>query len=90
MTLEIIEKDLEMMCWEDIKNAHPNAWVVLANPILEGTRISQGIVLSANADKRVASIEGGERRGGFKKFTLAFTGKSEATRRIGILKTRTS
>ncbi len=38
-----------------------------------------GTVLSHHQDKRVASIEGGERRIGFQKFTLTFTGQLQST-----------
>ena len=61
-----------IMNWEDVKKYYPNEWVVLGNPIFEGMNVLEGIVLAHHTDKRVASIEGGERRADFNKFTLIF------------------
>jgi len=77
----------EMLSWEEIKSHYPDEWVVLGDPIFEGTLVLQGAVLSHHPDKRVASIEGGERRKGFKSFTLIFTGQDQPIRRIGLLRT---
>jgi hypothetical protein len=76
------------LSWDAIKQLYPDQWVLLAEPILEGTKVLQGLVLSAHPDKRVASIEGSERREDYKKFTLVYTGQSQPTRRIGILQTK--
>ncbi len=62
-------------------------WVVIANPIFEGMKLLKRIVLSHHPDKRVASIEGGERREGFKKFTVSFTGQIKSKSHIGLLRT---
>ncbi len=77
----------EVLGWEDIKSRYPNEWVVIANPLFDGMTILEGIVLSHHSDKRVASIEGGERRKGFQKFTLTFTGAHLSNYHIGLLKT---
>ena len=50
-------------------------------------KILQGTALAHHPDKRVASIESGERRKGFKKFTLTFTGKHKSNYHIGLLRT---
>ena len=83
--MEAIE--CEMLSWEDIKSRYPDEWVVLGDPVFEGTMVITGAVLSHHPDKRVASIEGGDRRAGFKAFTLTFTGQHKPIRRIGILRT---
>ena len=75
-----------IMNWEDVKKYYPNEWVVLGNPIFEGMNVLEGIVLAHHTDKRVASIEGGERRADFNKFTLIFTGQMPSRRRIGLLR----
>jgi hypothetical protein len=77
----------KILTWEEIENQYPNEWVVLGNPIFEGMKILKGTVLAHHADKRVASIEGGERREGFKKFTLTFTGQHQSNAHIGLLRT---
>jgi hypothetical protein len=83
--MEIIED--KILTWEDIKNQYPDEWVVLGNPIFDGMKILKGTVLAHHPDKRVASIEGGERREGFKKFTLTYTGQPKSNYHIGLLRT---
>jgi hypothetical protein len=83
--MEILEDNI--LDWEDIKNQYPDEWVVLGNPIFDGMKILKGTVLAHHPDKRVASIEGGERREGFVKFTLAFTGQLKSNYHIGLLRT---
>lgn len=77
----------KILVWDDIKNKYPDEWVVIGNPIFNCMKILEGIVLSHHQDKRVASIEGGGRREGFKKFTITFTGKIKSNYHIGLLKT---
>ena len=77
----------EILTWSDIKSLYPNEWVVIANPIFDGMKIIEGIVVSHHPDKRVASIEGGEHRKSFEKFTLTFTGENSSNYHIGLLKT---
>jgi hypothetical protein len=81
--------DDKILLWEDIKNQYPDEWVVIGNPIFDGMKIVQGTVLSHHPDKRVASIEGGERREGFNKFTVSFTGEIKSNYHIGLLRTIT-
>ncbi len=83
--MEIIED--KILTWEEIKIQYPNEWVVLGNPVFDGMKILKGTVLAHHQDKRVASIEGGERREGFKKFTLTFTGQHQSNYHIGLLRT---
>ena len=83
--MEIIED--KILTWEDIKIQYPDEWVVLGNPVFDGMKILQGTVLAHHQDKRVASIEGGERREGFKKFTLTYTGQHKSSYHIGLLRT---
>jgi hypothetical protein len=79
--------DDKILLWEDIKNQYPDEWVVIGNPIFDGMKILKGTVLSHHQDKRVASIEAGERREGFDKFTLTFTGQHQSNAHIGLLRT---
>ena len=81
--------DEKILTWEEIKNLHPDEWVVLGNPVFDGMKILSGTVLAHHHDKRVASIEGGERREGFKKFTVSFTGKIKSNYHISLLRTIT-
>ncbi len=85
--MEIVAGNISL--WEDIKNQYPDEWVVIGNPIFDGMKIIKGIVLAHHSDKRVASIEGGERREGFSKFTLSFTGQPKSNSHIGLLRTIT-
>ncbi len=79
--------DDEIIAWEDIKKQYPDEWVVIGNPTFDGMKILKGTVLAHHPDKRVASIEGGERREGFKKFTVSFTGQIKSNAHIGLLRT---
>ena len=54
--------DDEIIAWEDIKSQYQDEWVVIANPVFDGMKLLKGVVLAHHPDKRVASIEGGERR----------------------------
>ena len=76
----------DVLRWSEIKTRYPNEWVVLANPVFDGMEILEGIVVAHHSDKRVASIEGGEKRRDFQKFTLNYTGQIRAQRHIGILR----
>ena len=77
----------EILLWNDIKNQYPSEWVVIGNPTFDGMKILKGTVLSHHQDKRVASMEGGERREGFEKFTLTFTGEQQTNYHTGLLRT---
>jgi hypothetical protein len=77
----------QSLSWAEIIRLYPEEWVVLGDPALDGTQVLSGVVISHHADKRSASMEGGEQREGFKKFTLTFTGQPKPVRRIGILNT---
>ena len=79
--------DDEILTWDDMKSQVPDEWVVIANPVFDGMKLLKGIVLAHHQDKRVASIEGGERREGFKKFTVSFTGRIKSNSHIGLLRT---
>jgi hypothetical protein len=74
-----------LLSWEEIKTCYPDQWVVLGDPTLEGMEVLSGFVIAHHHDKRVASIEGGQHRGVFKKFTITFTGQSLPVRRTGLL-----
>ncbi len=75
-----------MLSWDEIKERYPDQWVVLGEPVFDGVQVLSGIVISHHADKRIASMEGGERRTGFKNVLLIFTGNSAPVRRIGIMR----
>jgi hypothetical protein len=49
-------------------------------------KVLKGVVVAHHQDKRVASIEGGEHREGFKKFTLTYTGQRQSNYHIGLLR----
>jgi hypothetical protein len=80
-----IENEIED--WETIKVKYPDEWVVIGNPIFEGMKLLEGTVISHHSDKRVASIEGGEKREGFNKFTVVYTGNMKSNYHIGLLRT---
>lgn len=87
--MEAVATQPKILTWEQILKDFPDQWVVLGNPVFGGKKVKEAIVISNHVDKRVASIEGGERRKGYKTLTSVFPGKSKPVRRIGILSTRT-
>ena len=82
--VEIKEEVLKMT---EIEMRYPNEWVVLGNPAFDGMDVLEGVVIAHNSDKRIASMEGGERRATFKKVTLFYVGKLPPPRRVGLLRT---
>ena len=76
----------EILSWREILSRFPNEWVIVGNPIFDGLQIVEGVVIAHHADKRVASMEGGEHRADFQKFTLQFAGKIESKKHIGLLR----
>ncbi|MBL7818014.1 MAG: hypothetical protein JNL70_23595 [Saprospiraceae bacterium] len=79
-----IETEVQKMA--DIEVRYPNQWVVLGNPVFDGMDVLEGVVIAHHTDKRIASMEGGERRAPFQKVTLFYVGKQPPPRRIGLLR----
>ena len=79
--------EIEVLKMSEMETRYPNQWVVVGNPVFEGMDVLEGTVIAHHADKRVASMEGGERRTGFQKITLFYVGKLPPPRRIGLLRT---
>ena len=78
--------ETEALKMADIELRYPNQWIVLGNPVLDGMDILEGVVIAHNSDKRIVSMEGGERRAPFQKVTLFYVGKLPPPRRIGLLR----
>lgn len=83
----MIEIKDEVLKMAEIEIRYPNQWVVLGNPVFDGMDVLEGVVIAHNPDKRIASMEGGERRASFQKVTLFYVGKMLPPRRIGLLRT---
>ncbi len=76
----------DILSWAEIAALYPNEWVIIGNPVFDGLQVIEGVVIAHHADKRVASMEGGEHRANFQKFTLQFTGKMQVQKHIGLLR----
>lgn len=85
--VNMVAIETEVFKMAEIEIRYPNQWVVIGNPVFEGMDILEGVVIAHHADKRIASMEGGERRAPFKKVTLFYVGKKPPPRRIGLLRT---
>jgi hypothetical protein len=83
----MVEIETEILKMAEIETRYPNQWIVLGNPVFNGMDVLEGVVISHHSDKRIASMEGGERRSGFNKITLFYVGKLPPPRRIGLLRT---
>lgn len=79
--------ETEVLDMAEIEIRYPNQWVVVGNPVFDGMDVIEGIVIAHHTDKRIASMEGGERRAPYKKVTLFYVGKLPPPRRIGLLRT---
>lgn len=83
----MVETKSEVLKMAEIEIRYPNQWIVLGDPIFDGMDVLEGIVIAHNTDKRIASMEGGERRAPHQKVTLFYVGKLPPPRRIGLLRT---
>ena len=63
---EMVEIETDVLKIADIETRYPNQWIVVGNPVFEGMDVLEGVVIAHHADKRIASMEGGERRAGFR------------------------
>jgi hypothetical protein len=84
---KMVAIETEVIKMAEIEARFPNQWVVLGNPVFDGMDVLEGVVIAHHADKRIASMEGGERRAPFHKITLFYVGKLPPPRRIGLLRT---
>jgi hypothetical protein len=83
----MVETETEVLKMAEIETRYPNQWIVVGNPVFNGMDVVEGIVIAHHSDKRIASMEGGERREPFNKVTLFYVGKLPPPRRIGLLRT---
>lgn len=83
----MVEVETEVLKMAEIETRYPNQWIVVGNPVFNGMDVVEGVVIAHHADKRIASMEGGERREPFNKVTLFYVGKLPPPRRIGLLRT---
>jgi hypothetical protein len=81
------EVKTEVLKMAEIEARYPNQWIVVGNPVFNGMDVLEGVVVAHHVDKRIASMEGGERRASFKKVTLFYVGQLPPPRRIGLLRT---
>jgi hypothetical protein len=82
----MVELENEVLKMAEIEYRYANQWIVLGNPVFDGMDVLEGIVISHHADKRIASMEGGERRVNHQPVTLFFAGKITPQRRTGLLR----
>jgi hypothetical protein len=82
----MVEAKSEVLKIAEIEIRYPNQWIVLGNPVFDGMDVIEGVVIAHHTDKRVASMEGGERREPNQKVTLFYVGKLQPPRRIGLLR----
>ncbi len=78
--------ETEVLKMAEIEVRYPNQWVVLGNPVFNGMDVLERVVIAHHTDKRIVSMEGGERRAPFKKVTMFYVGKLPPPRRIGPLR----
>ncbi len=65
---------------------HPDEWVLLGEPEMDGTKILSGVVLYHSKDKKEVCYIGRDKTSDYKTVTIAFAGDIKQQRRIGILR----
>ena len=80
---------MKILTIDEIKSQYPDQWVLLGNPIIQNTKVLNGIVLFHSEDKKEVCYLGRNLTKGYDKFTLTFTGETKQIRRIGLMR-RTS
>jgi len=68
----------------DIKILYPNEWVLLANPVMDDSKIDvlSGIPLFHSKDKKEVCYIGRDKTSNFDKITLIYTGTFRPIRKI--------
>ena len=68
----------------DIKQLYPNEWVLLGNPVMDGTKIDvvSGIPIFHSKDKKEVCYIGRDKTSAFDKITLIFTGSFKPARKM--------
>lgn len=64
----------------------PDEWVLVGNPVMQGTTVTDGVVLFHSKDKKEVCYLGREKAAEFDRVTVAFTGDLVENRKIGILR----
>ena len=69
---------------EDIKVRYPDEWVLVGNPVMDGSRIDvvSGIPIFHSKDKKEVCYIGRDKTATFDKISLIFTGTFKPTRKI--------
>lgn len=72
--------------FKQAQSLFPDEWVLVGNPILEGTTVKDGMVLFHSKDKKEVCYLGREKSEGYARVAVVFTGAALKSRRIGILR----
>ncbi len=71
---------------EEIKKEYPDEWILLGNPLIDGTKVLEGIVIFHGKDKTLLAQQGKEIRHQYNMLKFIYTGTIQPMRRLGILK----
>ena len=74
------------MLVQEIKTKFPDEWILLGNPLFEGSEVSEGEVILHGKNKTTLAEEGRLLRDQYKIVKFIYTGTFQPIRRIGILK----
>lgn len=68
----------------EIKNLYPDEWVLLGNPVMDGSKIHvlSGIPIYHSKDQKEVCYIGRDKTSEFDKITLIFTGTFKSVRKI--------
>jgi hypothetical protein len=74
----------QLISISEIKLLYPNEWVLLANPLMDETKIDvlEGIPLFHSKDKKEVCYIGRDKTAAFDKITLIYTGTFHNSRKI--------
>ena len=74
----------EVLSINDLKEAYPNEWVLIGNPVMDDKKLNvlSGIPLYHSEDKKEVCYIGRDKTPGYDKITLIYTGTFKPKRKI--------
>ena len=82
--------NMEALSIKEIRATYPNQWVLIGDPVLDNpntlgsivSKLTKGVVLLANADKKELAYKAKEVRKGYKSYTCIYTGEIPKNRKF--------
>ena len=72
----------EMLSFEEMKKLYPEEWMVVGNPVFDGLRLLNGIVILHGKDKRELAYQGRELIKNYQRFCFWYAGEFPKNRKF--------